>query len=156
MKQPKPPSPAPPKAPASIPVASNLPPKEVLDSLPENVRIALIESASFSGPLPPPSMFGEYDRVLPGSAERILRMAEREQAHRMNWETTALGGDIRQEQYGQWFGLLIAVLCIGSAVYLAMNGQTTVAGILAGTSALGLAGRFIQGKRDESQREEDK
>ena len=93
--------------------------------------------------------------MLPGSAERILERAEKEQVHRMNWETAALGADIRQEQYGQWFGLLIAILCTGSAVYLAMNGQIIVAGILAGISALG-AGRFIQGKRDEPQREEEK
>ncbi len=156
MKQPKQPGPTPPDTTAPIPAANKLPPKEVLDELPENVRTALIESASFSGPLPPPSLFGGYERALPGSAERILRMAEKEQAHRIDWETKALAGDIRQDQYGQWFGLVIAVLCIGGAVYLAMNGQTTVAGILAGTSALGLAGRFIQGKRDESQREEDK
>lgn len=156
MKKPKQSNPTPPETTAPVSAANKLPPKEVLDKLPDNVRIALIESASFSGPLPPPSMFGEYDRVLSGSAERILRMAEKEQDHRTKWETKALAGEIRQEQYGQWFGLLIAVLCIVGVVYLATNGQTIVASILAGTSALGLARHFIQGKRDEAQREEKK
>ena len=66
-----------------------LPPKEVLDKLPEHVRVAAVEAASFSGPLPPPSIYGEYERTLPGSAERILVMAEKEQNHRTEWEKTA-------------------------------------------------------------------
>ena len=35
---------------------SKLPPQAVLDALPEQVRISVVEAASFSGPLPPPSM----------------------------------------------------------------------------------------------------
>jgi len=33
----------------------------------------------FAGPLPHPSLYREYDEILPGAAERILRMAEKEQ-----------------------------------------------------------------------------
>ena len=166
MKRPKQPSPTPPETATPIPTTDKLPEniRKVLDKLPENDRTILIEnfrtilieseeseeSESFFGPLPPASMFGEYDRVVPGSAERILRMAEREQAHRIDWETKALAGEIRQEQHGQWFGLLIAVLCICGAVYLAVNGQAVIAGILAGTTALGLVGRFIQSPKDPS------
>ena len=35
-----------------------------------------ILSAQYSGPLPLPSSFREYDRVLSGCAERILKLAE--------------------------------------------------------------------------------
>src|SRR5690349_6225737 len=45
----------------------------------EVVRAIIAEAWRFAGPLPPPELFAEYDRVLPGSAERILAMAEREQ-----------------------------------------------------------------------------
>ncbi len=34
---------------------------------------------SFSGPLPLPEHFAEYERILPGAAERILAMPEKEQ-----------------------------------------------------------------------------
>jgi len=61
------PAPAPPPAPR--------PQREV-------VREIIAEAWRFAGPLPPPELFAEYDRVLPGSAERILAMAEREQKHR--------------------------------------------------------------------------
>ena len=41
----------------------NLPSKEVLNSLPDDVRISVVEAASFVGPLPPPSMYKAYDEV---------------------------------------------------------------------------------------------
>lgn len=72
-----------------------MPSPEVLETLPENARIAVVEAAALSGPLPPPTMYGEYDNVLSGSAERILRMAEKEQDHRIEWENDALNQNIR-------------------------------------------------------------
>ena len=127
---------------------SHLPPKEILDKLPENVRVSIVEAALFSGPLPPPSMFREYENVLPGSAERILTMAEKEQEHRVTWENKALDTVIHQGNLGQWFGLLIAFLCIGGAVYLALGGHRWVAIALAVASAIGLVGHFIQNKSE--------
>ena len=118
-------------------------PDEVLDKLPERVRVAAVEAASFSGPLPPPTMYGEYERVLPGSAERILAMAEKEQNHRIGWETTALDTSVGETKLGQWLGFAIAILCIGAAVLLAMSGHGVVAGIALAASAAGLVGRFL-------------
>lgn len=39
-----------------------------------------------SGPLPPPQMIAAYEDVLPGSAERILSMAEQAQKQRHDRE----------------------------------------------------------------------
>ena len=49
-----------------------------------------ILSAQYSGPLPLPSSFREYDKVLPGSADRILKMAENEQNGRREWDKKRL------------------------------------------------------------------
>ena len=123
---------------------SNLPPKAVLDSLPEHVRVAVVEAASSSGPLPPPAMYSEYERALPGSAERILAMAEKEQDHRIKWEGIALNTSAREAKLGQWLGFAIAVACIGAAIFLAVSGHDVVAGIIAlGAGAVGLVGRFL-------------
>ncbi len=67
---------------------------KTLQSVPEEVRISIAEAASFSGPLPPPSMLESYEKTIAGSADRILRMAEKEQDHRIDWENTALQGNI--------------------------------------------------------------
>lgn len=123
---------------------SNLPSKAVLDALPEAVRTAVVEAASFSGPLPPPSMYGEYDRVLPGSADRLFSMAEKEQDHRIVYEQTALRASVQDSKLGQCFGFAIAVICIGAGAFLAMEGQTVAACIALGASAVGLVGRFLE------------
>ncbi len=40
------------------------------------------QALSYSGPIPPPAMLEEYNRIVPGSADRILRMAEDQTTHR--------------------------------------------------------------------------
>ena len=111
-------------------------PEEVLEALPEEVRVAIvsiIKSQSFKGPLPPPEMLREYDDVVPGGAERIFKMAEIEQGHRVSWERKAL----RIVTRGQWFGFSIAIIAIGAATFLAIQGHTTMAIVLAGGGLLG-------------------
>jgi len=46
----------------------------------------LVKAESFRGPLPPPRYLAQYDKVIPGLAERIVRMAEAEQGHRHHCE----------------------------------------------------------------------
>ncbi|MHB8129171.1 MAG: DUF2335 domain-containing protein [Mobilitalea sp.] len=41
---------------------------------------------TYEGPLPPASEFERYERVCPGAADRILSMAENEEAHRHRTE----------------------------------------------------------------------
>ena len=130
-----------------LPIKTVLDKPEVLDKLPQELRLSVIEAASFSGPLPPPSMYRGYDEVLPGSAERILAMAEKEQNHRIGWENDALKASVRDTGRGQWFGLIIAMVCIGASTFLAINGHHAVAGILGGVSAITLVGHFIQRKK---------
>ena len=88
-------------------------------------------------------MLGEYERVHPGSAERILHMAEKEQAHRVSLESTALDASAKDSKRGQYFGFCLALICIGGGVYLATQGQTIIALALIVASAIGLAGRFL-------------
>lgn len=122
--------------------ARDLPPAEILDRLPENVRVSVIEAA-FSGPLPPSSMFEHYEKTLPGSADRILKMAEKEQDNRAAWKTEALRsarGDVRRLQ---WLGAILAFVSIAGSVVLGIMGAQIVAGILAGITVIGLAGRYL-------------
>ena len=37
---------------------------------------------AFRGPLPHPALLAEYERIQPGSADRLLSLVERETAHR--------------------------------------------------------------------------
>ena len=40
----------------------------------------------YSGPIPHPNILKQFEEVIPGSADRILKMAEKEQEHRHEFE----------------------------------------------------------------------
>jgi len=126
----------------------DIPSQEILDKLPESVRVSVIEAAAFSGPLPPPSMYNEYNEVLPGSAERILTMAEKEQDHRIKWESDALETQANDQSKGQNYGLIMGIVCIAGSVILVVLGEPIVAGLLAGAPLVGIVGKFIQGRNN--------
>lgn len=48
--------------------------------------IAEVVRSEFSDPIPPPSIISGYENVLPGSADRILAMAENQAKHRQEME----------------------------------------------------------------------
>lgn len=119
-------------------------PQEVLENLPEETRIAIFQSASFKGPLPPPSLFGKYEEILPGSANRILQLTEREQSQRHAWDNKALEFRNKEVSRGQLYGLGLGVAAIVGAVVCAYFGQTLVAIIIGGTSLAGIVAAFIR------------
>ena len=96
----------------------------------------------YSAPLPLPSAFEAYERTLPGSANRILRIAEEEQHHRVVWENKALDARVNSDRRAQLVGATLALVCVGGAIYLAANGERIVASVMAGVTALGLVGGF--------------
>ena len=53
-------------------------------------------SRSFSGPLPPPEDFEQYNQVAPDAANRILTMAEKEQQIRADGQAGAIRNDGRR------------------------------------------------------------
>lgn len=61
-----------------------LPPKveeaiEVLEGLDEPQKRMVATRTMFQGPIPPPSMLAEYEKIESGLASRIVAMAEKEQ-----------------------------------------------------------------------------
>ncbi|MCB1201327.1 MAG: DUF2335 domain-containing protein [Leptospiraceae bacterium] len=106
--------------------------------------------ATFTGPLPPPAIIERYDAVLPGAAERILKMAENQSAHRHEIEKTVIKQNGLKSLLGQIFGLVIAmtVICGGFwMIYLGKSilGLSLVIGSLAALAAVFVVGRARQG-----------
>jgi uncharacterized membrane protein len=56
----------------------------------EAIFQAAVEISRFSGPLPHPEDLAKYEQVLPGAADRIIRMAEQQAAHRQNLERAVI------------------------------------------------------------------
>ncbi|WP_336708893.1 MULTISPECIES: DUF2335 domain-containing protein [unclassified Cedecea] len=102
---------------------------------------------SFSGPLPPPDIISGYDKVVPGGAERIFAMAEKEQSHRHTMDSTAVNGAINKDKRGQCMGFSIAIIILAIASVFAWRGSTTFAGTLIAIDLIGLVSVFVLGRR---------
>ncbi|MFC3107427.1 DUF2335 domain-containing protein [Undibacterium arcticum] len=74
-------------------------------------------SQQWSGPLPPPAALDQFNQIIPNGAERIMRMVEQEQAHRIEYESSALKATIRDTLRGHWIGAAISLAAIGGCIY---------------------------------------
>ncbi|MGH9422273.1 MAG: DUF2335 domain-containing protein [Thermoanaerobaculia bacterium] len=107
-------------------------------------------SASFSGPLPPPQTLAQYNQAFPGAAERIVRMAESQSAHRRSLESARVHADIDNEKRGQVLAFIIALVVFLGSLAIVWQGKS-VAGITVMLAELAtLAGLFIYGKESKT------
>jgi uncharacterized membrane protein len=120
-------------------------------------KLIRTEARAFSGPIPPPELLDKYNQMIPDGADRILKMAERQSAHRQHIEKWAvIGGTILS-----YFGVLCAACIAFGALYLGyrliQNGHVIPGAVLGGGGLTGLVAAFIYGtrsRREERQRRE--
>ena len=100
-----------------------------------------------SGPLPAPEILRGYEELLHGAAERIIRMAEKEQkdAHEINM--IAIRETAADTRRGQIFGSIVALAALGTSAFLGYHGHSIAAGIVGGTTVVGLVTVFVTGRR---------
>ncbi len=93
----------------------------------------------FSGPLPLPAMLQGYEDIVPGSAERILALAESEAEHRRALERSF----VTYRAWGLAIAAIIGVGGLASGVFLTVIGKS-VAGLTVLITELAiLAAAFI-------------
>jgi len=115
----------------------------------KNNHQVAVSQQSYSGPLPPPAAMAKYEEICPGSAERILKMAELQSEHRKHLECKVIEAQIKISQTGQIFALIIAVSCLISAVICAWCNQPWPASVLGGVTLVGSITAFITGKKQK-------
>ena len=119
---------------------------EILDDDINQATELVQQSAHFSGPIPPPDAMAGYEEVLPGSADRIMTMAENEQKLREKRTDGTIG--IARLRIGASF--IVSVLLIAAGVYCAILGQPLLGGVL-GISGLiaAIFRRFLPSKETD-------
>ena len=133
----------------------------VLESLPKEKReilqsaIFAMEQRSFSGPLPAPEDFAEYERCLPGSTDRILKMAEKQVDHRIDAEKTIINNKFKQSGIGQILGAILVALFGIIALVLGLNGHDDLAKSIGVTTVVGVAIVFVLNKLPFFNKEKD-
>ncbi|MBL8726393.1 MAG: DUF2335 domain-containing protein [Planctomycetes bacterium] len=97
-----------------------------------------------------------YDMVLPGCAERIVRMAEANSAHRHRIEQTVVGGNVTAQLRGQFFAFALALAILGFAAWLIAIGREAYGVGLVLIEIGGLATVFITGRHQQASEREAK
>ncbi len=124
---------------------------DLIEYIPEERRNELVRSLvlreEYSGPIAHPRIIAGYEKFLPGSADRILTMAEEQQHHRFKMEEQHQQGAFQREKRAMDRGFILAILLMvlsGVAIYL---GSDLVGFGLIATSIVSLAGVFLYGHR---------
>lgn len=109
-----------------------------------------------SGPLPRAADLADYNQIDPSFAERIVRMAEREQQHRHAFPAEVLSKDYAIKSRGQNYALILAFGIILFAAYLAWLGDTAMAGKVAIGTLVGIVAIFVSGRLIDRAAREDR
>ena len=91
------------------------------------------------GPLPDPETLGGYEQILPGAAERVMQMAEREQGHRHKLEGRMVAGEYLVRFFGQMGAMVAIGMLTALAAFCAWLHEAVAAGVITAIGAAGAA-----------------
>jgi len=103
-------------------------------------------SEYFQGPIVHPKHLREYEDILPGAAERIINMAEKQQCHEHEMEKTIVTKTLYIHKWAMILGFFAFIILISIAVFVGMKGNNILAGMLLTTAVLGGATTLIRGR----------
>ena len=106
--------------------------KKVMAQKKNNNMAHVSMSQTYEGPLPTPADFSAYKEALPSAPERIMTMAEEEQHYRHKINNKVVNFGIIESICGMIVAFIIVILCLGAAIYLALNNNAGVAIVLIG------------------------
>jgi uncharacterized membrane protein len=108
---------------------------------------ALVQVETHAGPIPPPEVIEGYEKVLAGSANRIIKMAENEQTHRQKLERRNQLFQTGLISIGQLFAFLMGMSGIAGGVYLVKNDKSIAGFGVFFTSLSALVGIFLYNRK---------
>lgn len=119
-------------------------------------EIKVSAKSTFSGPIPPPNALEDYEVILPGSADRILTMAENQSKHRIEIESSVINSKIKQSYIGMYLGFVLALFMCGTSTFLIYSGKSIGGLATLVTAIAGLVGAFIYGTNSNRKEREAK
>lgn len=121
--------------------------KRFLAILERNIAVKVTSSVQVrSGPLPPAEDLAKYEDVLPGSADRIMTMGEKEQDHRHALDITSVQAEIRYSNKGMYIGALLLIILIITAGYGAYIENSLLTASCLGVGVLSVIAGFLKAK----------
>ena len=120
---------------------------------------AIRTEVHFAGPLPPANELARYDAVLPGLADRIVKMAEANATHRQALERSVVEGNVVAQLRGQILAFTLALVVAGIGGFLVFSDKATlglwlILGDLLSLAAVFVTGKVLQWREREARRRE--
>ena len=105
-----------------------------------------VVQTSYSGPLPTSSELANYERIVPGSAERVIRMAESYADHQQSIENKIIEYNRAESSKGQIIGAILVVVILSVCIVALLHGYEDFATTLGSWTIVSLAIVFVTGK----------
>lgn len=107
----------------------------------------LYAERTYTGPLPEPVDLQAYDMIVPGAAERIISVFERQAEHRHDLEQRVIDGSESRAGIGQWLAFIVMLTGVVGGCVVAVVGEPKAgAGIVAAAFAAGSLTYVIGGR----------
>lgn len=123
---------------------------------PQKINLALSRQTTWSGPIPPPEILAEFEKIVPGSAKLIIETAHDQTKHRMGLENHAVTEGFKKAKRGQAFGFILGVSGLIASVVLGLYNHDALAGTVAGISMGTLAIVLVIGRDRQRKNLEEK
>lgn len=134
----------------STPLPPDLP-ESIPEDLKEEIISRIVLQEQYSGPLAHPRIVAGYEQHLPGSADRILTMAEEQQGHRMQQENRGQQAAIERDKRAMNRGFVLALVLMLLSAFALYQGSDLVGFGFVATSVVSLAGVFLYSHRSTRQ-----
>ena len=121
-----------------------------------NQKSTLVQAQHYEGPIPPPEMLEKYNQIVPGSADRILKMAEEQASHRQYLEKQVIKSDIRNSVFGIISALIISLTTLFIAFSAIKLNQQFAGAIISTLGISGLVTTFIYGTQSRRNERESR
>lgn len=113
--------------------------------------VSIAQEERFSGPIAHPRHLREYEEIEPGSANRIICMAENELEHGRDLQSKALQADIDDNKASRRYGFVALLVLILSALACVGMDKDAIALAFLGTGVIGTVGLFIKGRNGSTE-----
>ena len=109
----------------------------------------------YQGPVPPPAIMEHLEQIVPGAAERIITMAEKDQAysHEEAQRTHERAVQVEADQHREsmtalWMAFVICFIFSIGGVALVLHGFEKIGAALICTTLLGVVSSFLSRKKN--------
>lgn len=115
-------------------------------------RVAQISHTEIhSGPLPRPDVLKCYNNIVPGAAERIIKMAENQAEHRQKLEEKVIYSGALDARMGLIFAFILGVIVVAVSYKLINNNHTVTGTIFGGVYLVSIVTAFITGSKQQKE-----